>query len=117
MYKRQALDFHNAGDLRVPDGRFECSYGQTSSGAVVVQSLLLASGKRQFRAVRRDRGTFSVYVDRESQPRGKGRHLAPERSIALPAEAVALLGVDGQLAQDLSLSLRRALENLSLIHI
>ena len=61
-----ALDFHNAGDLRVPDGRFECSYGQTSSGAVVVQSLLLASGKRQFRAVRRDRGTFSVYVDRES---------------------------------------------------
>ena len=108
-----ALDFHNAGDLRVPDGRFECSYGQTSSGAVVVQSLLLASGKRQFRAVRRDRGTFSVYVDRESQPRGKGRHLAPERSIALPAEAVALLSVDGQLAQDLSLSLRRALENIA----
>ena len=108
-----ALDFHNAGDLRVPDGRFECSYGQTSSGAVVVQSLLLASGKRQFRAVRRDRGTFSVYVDRESQPRGKGRHLAPERSIALPAEALALLGVDGQLAQDLSLCLRRALENIA----
>lgn len=108
-----ALDFHNAGDLRVPDGRFECSYGQTSAGAVVVQSLSLGTGKRQFRAVRRDRGTFSVYVDRESQPRGKGRHLAPERSIALPAEAVALLGVDGQLAQDLSLSLRRALENIA----
>ena len=108
-----AVDFHNAGDLRVPDGHFEARYGQTSTGAVVVQSLALGTGRRAFRAVRRDRGTFSIYVDRESQPRGKGRHLAPERSIALPADAVALLGTDGQLAQDLSLSLRRALENIS----
>jgi hypothetical protein len=108
-----SLDFENPGGPRVDSGRFDCTYGQTSAGSVVVQSLSLGTGRRQFRVVRRDRGTFSIYVDRESQPRGKGRHLAPERSVALPAEALALLGADGPLLQDLSLGLRRALENIA----
>lgn len=107
------FEFERGESSRVGSGQFHCAYGQTSSGSVVTQSLSIKGGKREFRAVRRDKGTYSVYVDRESQPRGKGRHLAPERSIALPAEAIALLGVDGQFAQDLSLSLRRELENIS----
>ncbi|MBO9715722.1 MAG: DUF3696 domain-containing protein [Pseudoxanthomonas sp.] len=108
-----SLDFQSTGAARIEGGRFECAYGQTSAGSVVVQSLLLATAGRTFRAVRRDKGAFSIYVDGETQPRGKGRHLAPERSITLPAEAVALLGVDGQLVQDLSLGLRRELENIT----
>ena len=90
--------------------RFACSYGQTASGAVAIQALELSTVARRFRAVRRERGAYAVYVDDEPRPRGKGPQLAPERSIALPAEALALLGSDGTHLQDLSLALRRELE-------
>lgn len=104
------FDFHRPGDERVQQGKFVCSYGQTSSGAVAIQELTLSTVARRFRAIRRDKGAYSVVVDDEAQPRGKGRHLAPERSIALPAEAIALLGQDGAHLQDLSLAIRRELE-------
>ena len=84
--------------------------GQTASGAVVVQALSLSTVAREFRAVRRERGAYAVWVDGEPRPRGKGPHLAPERSIAFSAEAIALLGPDGAHLQDLSLALRRELE-------
>ena len=92
--------------------RFACSYGQTASGAVAIQALELSTVARRFRAVRRERGAYAVYVDDEPRPRGKGPQLAPERSIALPAEALALLGSDGAHLQDLSLALRRELEGI-----
>ena len=95
---------------RVRQGRFACSYGQTASGAVVVQALSLSTVAREFRAVRRERGAYAVWVDGEPRPRDKGPHLAPERSIAFSAEAIALLGPDGAHLQDLSLALRRELE-------
>ena len=95
---------------RVRQGRFACSYGQTASGAVVVQALSLSTVAREFRAVRRERGAYAVWVDGEPRPRGKGPHLAPERSIAFSAEAIALLGPDGAHLQDLSLALLRELE-------
>lgn len=107
-----SFDFERPSAERVTSGRFVCSYGQTSSGAVAIQELTLSTSDHQFRAVRRDKGAYSIFVNDETQPRGKGRHLTPERSIALPAEAVALLGVDGAVLQDLSLSIRRELEGV-----
>lgn len=97
---------------RIHDGRFCCSYGQVSSGAVAVQELLLVTAGRQLRSVRREKGAYSLFVDDELQPRGKSREFAPERSIALSPEAVAALGTDGSLAQDLSLAVRRELESV-----
>ena len=105
-----AFNFRRPGDERVQEGQFACSYGQTSSGAVAIQELTLSTVARRFRAIRRDKGAYSLMVDDEAQPRAKGRLLAPERSIALPAEAIALLGADGSHLQDLSLAIRRELE-------
>ncbi len=107
-----ALSFDRPESERVRHGRFACSYGQTASGAVAIQALELSTVARRFRAVRRERGAYAVYVDDEPRPRGKGPQLAPERSIALPAEALALLGSDGAHLQDLSLALRRELEGI-----
>ena len=104
------LEFERPEGERVRQGRFACSYGQTASGAVVVQALSLSTVAREFRAVRREHGAYSVWVDGEPRPRDKGPHLAPERSIAFSAEAIALLGPDGAHLQDLSLALRRELE-------
>jgi len=97
---------------RVTEGSFMCSYGQASSGAVVVQELELGTAQRRFRSIRREKGAFSLLVDDDPQPRGKGRGFAPERSIALPPEAIVALGADGPLVQDLSLAIRRELEGL-----
>jgi len=105
-----SLDFRSRGQARVPSGSFEATYGQASSGATVIRDLSLSTGRHRFRVIRRERGAYSLLVDGENQPRGKGRHLAPERSIALPAEAISLLEKEGSVAEDLSLALRRELE-------
>lgn len=97
---------------RVTQGEFSCSYGKTSSGAVAVQDLKLSTSGFQLRVVRRDKGAFSLLVNDESQPRGKGRDYAPERSIAMPPQAIVALGNDGSIVQDLSLAIRRELEDL-----
>ena len=107
-----AFDFDRDTSDRVSNGGFDCSYGQTSSGSVAIQSLTLKSPDRQFRAIRRDKGAFSIVVDDEALPRIKGRDYAPERSVALPAEAIALLEKDGPIVEDLSLSIRRELEGI-----
>jgi predicted ATPase len=108
-----AFDFQRAGSAPIKEGKFECSYGQTSSGSVAVQTLELRTGSRRFRAVRREKGAFSIFVDDESQPRVKGRDYAPERSIAFSADVIAKLDKDGPLAEDLSLAIRRELEGIS----
>jgi hypothetical protein len=81
--------------------------------AAVVQSLQLAGGGQTYRLVRRERGAYSVLVGDEAQPRIKGQDCAPERSIALSAEAIAALGTDGPRAQDISLAIRRELEQIA----
>ena len=48
---------------RVTEGSFMCSYGQASSGAVVVQELELGTAQRRFRSIRREKGAFSLLVD------------------------------------------------------
>ena len=110
-----ALGFARPEGERVRQGYFACTYGQTAQGAVAVQALELATVARRFRALRRARGAYALYVDDEARPRGTSPLYAPERSIALPAPALALLGADAQHAQDLSLALRHALE--SIVHL
>ncbi|TCO81272.1 uncharacterized protein DUF3696 [Plasticicumulans lactativorans] len=107
-----AFAFRRPAGERIQDGHFHCSYGKTSSGAVAVQELELLTDGRRLRAVRREKGAYSLFVDDEAQPRGKSRDFAPERSIALSAEAIVQLGAEGALAQDLSLAIRRELENV-----
>lgn len=107
-----AFKFSRPESERVPQGEFNCSYGKTSSGAVVVQELTLKTDGFHLRVIRRDKGAFSLVVDDETQPRGKGRDYAPERSIALPPPAIVALGNEGSLVQDLSLAIRRELEDL-----
>ena len=108
-----AFDFERADSAPIKEGKFECSYGQTSFGSVAVQTLKLQTDSRCFQAVRREKGAFSILVDDESQPRMKGRDCAPERSIALSADVIAKLDKDGPLAEDLSLAIRRELESIS----
>lgn len=107
-----SFDFYR-GKGRVEEGKFDCVYGQTSSGGVAIQQLALATQNREFKVVRRERGAFSVTVDNESKPRAKGRHYAPERSVSFSADAVTALDKDGELVEDLSLAIRRELEEIS----
>lgn len=93
------FDFEREGD-RVGSGQFDCTYGQTSSGSVAIQTMDLRAANRRFRAIRRDKGAFSIVVDEETQPRFKGRNYAPERSIALSADAIAVLDQDGTVVED-----------------
>jgi predicted ATPase len=98
---------------RVPSGSLSVSYSKISTGAAAVQMLQLTNGEQLFRAIRREGGSYSIMVDSETQPRGKGRNYAPERSIALPAEAIAILEKEGALAEDISLAIRRELEGIA----
>lgn len=108
-----AFDFERSSTSRIHQGHFACSYGKTSSGSVAVQTMTIRTGENEFRVVRRDKGAFSVFVDSEALPRVKGRSYAPERSIALSADAIAALDKEGQLAEDLSLAIRRELEGIN----
>lgn len=108
-----SFDFKRPRTERIRKGRFLSKYSQTSSRSVVSNDMRLATKEREFKAVRRDKGAFSIFVDDETQPRGKSRLYAPERSIAFSADAIALLEQDGQLVEDISLSVRRELENIT----
>lgn len=110
-----ALQWQRPEGERGARGRYACTWGATAQGAPVVQTLELASVARSFRLVRRAHGAYALYVDGATRPRGVGPELAPERAIALPPQALALLGADAQHLQDLSLALYRTLE--SLIHL
>jgi len=107
-----AIDFTfmTGVNARIPEVRFYCTYGQNSAGGVVIQEWQLSAPTAKFRSLRREKGAYSLVVNDETQPREKGRHLAPERSVSLSAEGIAALGTDGDLLQDLSLVTRRELE-------
>jgi hypothetical protein len=106
------FDFQRPQGERVTAGHFQCSYGNTRAAGVAVQDLQLGTGGLRLRVKRGARGAYAVTVNDEPQSRGSSKEYAPERSIALPAQALALLGDHSALAQDLSLALRRELENL-----
>lgn len=107
-----SFDFKTTSGSRVEKGAFDCSFGQNSSGSVVAQKLILETEGRRFQAIRREKGAFSIFVDDEVSPRIKGRSFTPERSIAFSADAIAALDKDGQLVEDLSLTIRRELERI-----
>ncbi len=107
-----AFAFQASEKSRVSSGQFSCSYGQTANGGTAIQKLVLSTARHRFCAIRREKGSYAIFVNNETQPRAKGRHLTPERSIAFPAEAIAVLGSDGAVAEDLSLAIRRELENI-----
>ncbi len=106
------FSFQSLTDTKIQAGEFLCTYGKNSIGGVAIQDWRVKTDDRQFRAIRREKGAYSLMVNHESQPRAKGRHLSPERSIALSAEAITLLQQDGALLEDLSLAIRRELENI-----
>jgi len=108
------FDFHRPEEKgSVVANSFQCSYGQTSSGAVEVQSMRLwQADDRQITVVRREKGAYSLTVNAESQVRMKSRDLAPERSIALSAKALTALGTDSAMVEDMSLAVRRELESI-----
>lgn len=106
------FDFKRESASRVDAGSFSCSYGQTSSRSIAIQSLELSTGQKMFRAQRREKGAYSIHLDNETQAKLNGRNGAPERSIAFSVDAIAALDGDGQLIEDLSLSIRRELESI-----
>jgi predicted ATPase len=105
------------GLLRRKSGFFRAVYGKTAAGAAVIQEMTMADAKgKGFGVIRREKGAYSLYVDEEGQENklcGKGRNYAPERSIALPVEAIQHLSTDGPLAEDISLAIRRELESIA----
>lgn len=112
-----SFSFRSGGALRKKTGFFHAVYGKTAAGAAVIQEMVMGDGKgKTFSAIRREKGAYSLYVDEEgleSQLCGKGRNYAPERSIALPVEAIQHLSADGPLAEDISLAIRRELESIA----
>ncbi len=98
---------------RITSGEFLATYSRTSSGGAVVEDFILRSGLYCYRAIRREKGAYSIMVGDEAQPRGKSKAYAPERSIALPSEAIQLLSNDGPMAEDISLAIRRELGSIS----
>jgi len=107
-----SFTFRSLATSQIREGEFQVCYGQNSVGGVAIQEWSVKTDSRQFRSIRREKGAYSVMVDDESQPRDKGRHLSPERSVSLSAQAIAMLGQDGPVLEDLSLAIRRELESI-----
>lgn len=103
--------FETHASPQVNAGQFSCSYRQAATGATVIQELALSTGEHRFRAIRKEKENYAIFAD-DRRPCAKGSHLAPERSIAFPAAAIVALGSKGTLVEDLSLALRRELENI-----
>ena len=106
-----SFQFFRPTSERVLLGLFHASYGRTANG-VGLQEMIMSSLGFSLQVYRRDKGAYSLFVNDEPQPRGKGKEFAPERSIALPPEAIVALGLEGSVTQDLSLAIRRELEDL-----
>lgn len=105
---------------------FKCDYVKTRSGSVAVQNLILTDSDTTFRALRGEKGAYSIFIGDESQPRAQGRNYAPERSIAFPERVIHKIIeetkdkkalqrsiTDAFRVRDLSLALRRELEAIS----
>ena len=105
--------FKNRSKDKIREGHFSCSYGNTSTRSVASQELILATGDKTFKVTRRERGAYSLFLNNENQPRGKGRNFAPERSIGLSPEALSFLSDERGIFEDLSLGIRRELEGIS----
>ena len=96
---------------------FEVTY-RFSAGAPAVDSLRYADGPDEYRAQRQSRGGYLLSAPGYEAPLignrpDARRAFRPERSVALPAEAIAELGAAGARVQDLSLAATRAVGAIS----
>lgn len=93
---------------------FEVEYVQDSKKSPVIEEMKLSNnGNQWFRVVRTERSAFTIYAPGETRSSLKSRSYAPERSIAFSADAIAELGTQGKVVQDVSLQLRRELESIA----
>ncbi|OHD16282.1 MAG: hypothetical protein A2087_01255 [Spirochaetes bacterium GWD1_61_31] len=92
------------------DVTFAATYGDSNNGAVV-QEVEIFGSNRRFKALRKGKGYYGLYIDDTLV--SNSRDFAPERSIAFSIEAVHALGEAGALVQDISLTIRRELENIA----
>lgn len=92
---------------------FSAVYAKNSAGAAVVQECRLENGNNKFRALRKEKAAYSLFVGDENQPRGKSRNYAPEQSLSFSAETIQMLGNDGRDLQNLSLAVRRELKRIA----
>ncbi len=107
-----SFSFKRPSIERVSMGDYGCSYGSTSSRAVAIQELVLKAEQTTFKSLRKSKGSYSLMVNDESQPRGNGRNYAPERSIGLSPDALSSLHSERALFEDLSLGIRREFEGI-----
>ncbi len=91
----------------------DLTYCMTSAGAPNVGVLEMRVTDKKFRLIRKEKGAYSLYVDDETEARGKGRLLAPERSVSFSIDALTTLGKDAKLAQDISLLIGREFQSIA----
>jgi len=99
------------GELRECD--IDLSYCMTSAGAPNVSVLEMRATDKRLRLVRKEKGAYSLYVDDETEARGKSRLMAPERSVSFSIDALSALGNDAKLAQDISLLISREFQSMA----
>lgn len=87
------------------------SYIKTISGDVKVQHVGLIGKNILLDVSRKPKNAYSLYL--KNKLIGTSTYFEPERSIALPAAALAALGADAGKVEDMSLAIRRELENMS----
>jgi len=113
---------------RIILGGFSANYGMSSLGSPIVQDLqlwmdeeIIADGsfkelwlqdQQALRAIRRDKGAYSISIFDGYKYRhlGKSSDYTPERSIALPTEAIQLVG---RWAEDISRDIRSELDDIA----
>jgi predicted ATPase len=99
-------------DFEFSKTRLEVTYKKDASQNPTIESLLLSNKEKSFKAQRRERGAYSIYLNDEALPIDKSRLYSPERTISFSADAVAAYQKDGADLQDISLSIRRELESI-----
>ncbi|WP_062270394.1 AAA family ATPase [Endozoicomonas arenosclerae] len=93
---------------------FSVEYAQDSKKSPVVDILKLSNDNENwFRSSRTERSAFNLYKPGETRTSLKSRDYAPERGIAFSADAIAALGTEGKIVQDISLQVRRELESIA----
>lgn len=91
---------------------FSAAYVKKITGEVSVNYFYLApDNKYKLEVKRQAKEAYSIYVN--DKLIGTSPDFAPERSIALPAKALAALGEHAGKVEDMSLAIRRELEAMS----
>jgi predicted ATPase len=106
------LTLSHPGSDRTVD--YEATFG-LDGGTMVIQQLVLGDGAGRFAATRQGQAGYSLEGPgpAASLPTEPQRRFRPERAVAFSADAVAALGPQGPVVQDLSLQLRHQVERIA----